>query len=401
MRIEGIGITDVGLRRTINEDFIFADNDLHLYMVCDGVGGGGNGDIASKMAAETVSQHLHKHDSIFQEFYKSGNITILEGLLKNAIQEACSAVFNAAHKNPKLSGMASTLTAVLFINDKAILGHVGDSRLYLARNNQVYAVTEDHTLGHEVRERRSMSEEDIKKNKLDHILNRSIGYFKSVEVDTLVFDILPGDELVLCSDGLHNYLRNPVQLLPMLEHDEVNSCLKEMVQFAIKGGGSDNISVLIIQAKLEDSIYMGFDSGRNELLNDFSVLSSIYLFKDLNFIRINRLLNVCETMQFNSGETIKNLNERVTGVYIIYSGKVETETKDKDIKLLSKGRIFGQASLMMEYTVPFEIRAKTTCVLLHVSSHHYKKLCRNHPKFGVKLLENFISGVKVKNLANF
>jgi len=293
--------------------------------------------------------------------------------------------------------MASTMTALLFINDKAILGHVGDSRLYLARNNQVYVVTEDHTLGREVRERQVMSEEDIKKNKLDHILNRSIGYFKSVEVDTLVFDILPGDELILCSDGLHNYLRRPVQLLPMLEHDEVNSSLKEMVEFALKGGGSDNISVIIIQTKLEDSIYMGFDSGRNELLNDFSILDKIYLFKGLNFIRINRLLNVCETIEFAPGDTIKQLNERLTGVYILYSGEIETIDKDGESQIHAKGKIFGQASLMKEYTLPFKVKANTSCILLHVSSHNYQGLCRKHPRFGVKLLENFIEGIDLEN----
>lgn len=397
MRIEGIGLSDIGLRRACNEDFIFVDNELHLYIVCDGVGGGGNGDIASKMAAESVVSYIKNNDAAFQEFYKSGKISILEELLKLSIQEACHNVFSAAHKNPKLTGMASTLTALLFINDRAILGHVGDSRLYLARNNQVYIVTEDHTLGREARERYSMSEEDIKVNKLDHILNRSIGYFKSVEVDTLIFDILPGDELILCSDGLHNYLRNPVQLLPMLEHEEVNSSLKEMVEFAIKGGGSDNISVIIIQAKLEDSIYMGFNSGKNELLNDFSILDKIYLFKDLNFIRVNRLLNICETIELKAGETVKEQNEKVSGVYIVYNGEVETNAENKVSQTLSKGNIFGQLSLMMDYHVPFKVTAKTPCTLLYISSHHYKTLCRNHPKFGVKLLENFISGLKVEN----
>ena len=398
MRIEGKGITDTGLKRARNEDSILVDNEQHLYIVCDGVGGGGNGHIASKMAAESAASFIEKNDSAFHEFYKTGNIRILENLVKNAVQEACTTVFNASHKNPELTGMASTMTAVLFINDRAILGHVGDSRLYLARNNQVYLVTEDHTLGREARERHAMPEEEIKKNKLDHILNRSIGYFKSVEVDTLVFDILPGDELILCSDGLHNYIRNEVQLLPMLDHEEVNSCLKEMIEFALRGGGSDNISVIIIQTKLEDSIYMGFDSGRSELLNDFSILNKIYLFKDLNFIRINRLLNVCETLDYAPGQTVKEKDDRLNGVYIVYSGEIETHEMEKGVQVFSRGKIFGQASLVMDCNLPFKVTAKTKCVLLYISAHSYKALCRNHPKFGVKLLENFISGLNPENL---
>ena len=398
MRIVGKGITDTGLRRSRNEDFILVDNDLHLYIVCDGVGGAGNGNVASKMAAETCAKFIKNSTSVFEEFYKTGKISILEQLVKTSMQEACSEVFYAAHKNPDLTGMASTMTAVLFINDRAILGHVGDSRLYLVRNNQVYIVTEDHTLGREVRERSVMSEEEIKKNKLDHILNRSIGFYKSVEIDTLIFDILPGDELILCSDGLHNYLRTPVQLIPMLEHDEVNTSLKEMVTFALNGGGSDNISVIVIQTKLEESMYMGFESGRTELLNDFSIFNKIYLFNDLNFIRINRLLNVCETTDYEAGETIYTKGDKVNGVYVIYNGSVDKFDGENCLGSLIKGMFFGQASLMMDFTAPYSIITKEDCTILHISSKNYRRLCRSHPKFGVKLLENFIKGFSPDNL---
>ena len=392
MRIEGKGLTDQGLKRSKNEDFIHIDNERKLYIVCDGVGGAGNGMVASKMAAESCASFIEQGTSAFDDFYKTGNIHHLETLVKDAMQHACSEVFYAAHKNSKFHGMASTMTSVLFVNYRAILGHVGDSRLYLVRNNQVYVVTEDHTLGREVRERQEMTEEDIKKNKLDHILNRSIGYFKSVEIDTLVFDILPGDELILCSDGLHNYLRTPVQLIPMLEHEESNACLSEMVQFAINGGGNDNISVILIQTKLEESIYMGFDSGRTALLNDFSILNKIYLFNDLTFIRTNRILNVCETVEYAKGEVIISKDSTVEGVYIVYNGELEYIDNDKNIRKINKGDFFGQNSLMMDYKAPYTIKSTKDCNLLFVSAASYRKLCRNHPKFGVKLLENFIKG---------
>ncbi|MCM8526239.1 MAG: protein phosphatase 2C domain-containing protein, partial [Lentisphaeraceae bacterium] len=376
MRIEGIGLTDQGLKRSRNEDFIHVDNDRKLYIVCDGVGGAGNGQIASKMAAESCARFIEQGESAFNDFYRTGKIRHLESLIRDAMQHACSEVFYAAHKNSKYHGMASTMTAVLFVNDQAILGHVGDSRLYLVRNNQVYVVTEDHTLGREVRERNEMTEEDIKKNKLDHILNRSIGYFKSVEIDTLVFDILPGDELVLCSDGLHNYLRTPVQLIPMLENDESNTSLSELMQFAINGGGSDNISVVLIQTKLEESIYMGFDSGRTELLNDFSILHKIYLFHDLTFIRINRILNVCETNDYSVGETVYAKGDKVNGIYIVYDGELEAKDSSGKRITFKKGDFFAQNSLMMDYIAPYTVTAAKDSSLLFIDSADYQKLCR-------------------------
>lgn len=390
MRIEGIGLSDTGLKRARNEDHILTDNDLNFYVVCDGVGGGGNGDVASKMAAEACHKYVKNGEKFFNDFYKTGNIKILEDLLRNALNEACHDVYSAAHKNHKLTGMASTMTAVLFVNDRAILGHVGDSRLYLIRNNQVYVVTEDHTLGREARETHAMSEEEIKNNKLDHILNRSIGYFKSVEVDTLIFDILPGDELILCSDGFHNYLRSPVQIIPMIEHDEVNTCLSEMVQFAINGGGSDNISVILIRTKLEESLYMGFDSGKAELLNDFSIISKTQIFKDLNFIRLNRILNVCEMKDYYAGDTIATKEDRIEGIYIVYHGEVELYQENNCVGSLQKGDTFGRPALMIDYFARQSYIAKDDTTLLFISSLNFRRLCHNHPKFGVKLLENFI-----------
>lgn len=394
MRIEGKGLSDQGLKRSRNEDFIHINNDRKLYIVCDGVGGAGNGNIASKMAADSCASFIADGEASFNEFYRTGQMHHLEDLVKNAMQTACGDVFFAAHKKPALKGMASTMTTVLFVNDKAILGHVGDSRLYLIRNNQVYVVTEDHTLGREVRERHAMPEEEIKKNKLDHILNRSIGFFKSVEIDTLVFDILPGDELILCSDGLHNYLRTPVQLVPMLEHEESSTCLKEMVQFALNAGGSDNISVILMQTKLEESVYMGFDSGRTELLNDFSILNKIHLFNDLTFIRINRILNVCETIEYSEGDLVYSEGEEVVGVYIVYRGNLKASAKTAELSsTYKKGDFFAEKSLMYKYTATQTVSVTEPTTLLYISSENYKKLCHNHPKFGVKLLENFIKGL--------
>ncbi len=391
MRIEGLGLSDPGLVRARNEDYIITDNDLNFYVVCDGVGGSGNGNIASKLAAESCRAFLKANESFFNDYYKTGNIKILETLLRSAIDEACYEVYKAAHADSKLHGMASTLTSVLIVNDKAIVGHVGDSRLYLIRNNQVYTVTEDHTLGREARSREEMSDEEIKKHRLDSILNRSIGCYRSVEIDTLIFDILPGDELILCTDGMHNYLRNPVQLIPFLEHDEINTALSQMVQFAIDGGGSDNISVILLRTKLEESIYMGFSDEKTNLLNNFNILSKSFLFKDMNFIRLNRLMNVMEIFPFSAGEIIVEKGVILDGLYLIATGEVEVIHEDKKLnEVLKTGQSFGEKSLVKLLPAEKTYTAKNSCSILFISSENFKKLCHNHPRFGVKLLENLL-----------
>ena len=391
MRVIGTGISDTGVIRPNNEDYYHVDNELHLYIVCDGVGGSKSGEVASKMAAETCAKFIRDNQRLIDDYYCTNDEKVVIDLMTHAIQEACLQVYTASQKNLKYSGMATTLTALLFLNQKAVLGHVGDSRCYLVRNNHVHAVTEDHTLGKQMRERCAMDEEEIKEKKLDHVLNRCIGHYQNVEIDTLFFDILPGDQLILCSDGLHNYIRNPVQLLPMIEHEEQNTCVKKMIEYAIHSGGRDNITVVLVEVKLEESIYMGFGMDKTELLNDFSFLSRIYLFKNLNFIRMNRLLNKCETVDFMAGQTICEKGRSTNGIYIFFNGEVEI-TKEGKSTSLRRGDFFGHQSLMFDYTIDFDVKALKDSTLLHISTRSYLKLCRSHPKFGVRLLENFIQG---------
>ncbi len=394
MRVLGTGMSDTGVIRPNNEDYFHVDNELSLYIVCDGVGGSKCGEVASKMAAESCAEFIRNNKRLISDYYCTNDESLVIDLMHHAISEACLKVYTAGMNSKKYSGMATTLTALLFLNQKAVLGHVGDSRCYLARNNQVHAVTEDHTLGKEMRERGSMSEEEIKSQKLDHILNRCIGHYQNVEIDTLFFDILPGDQLILCSDGLHNYLREPIQLLPMLESDEQSTSLKRMLEFAIHSGGRDNITAILVEMKLEESLYMNFDVDKAELLNDFLFLSNIYLFKNLNFIRMNRILNKCETREFEEGAIVCPKGESPKGIYILFNGQIEME--DIEHHELQRGDYFGHQSLMFDHKLPYNVKATKKSSLLYISSTNYQKLCRTHPKFGVKLLENFLHGCEAK-----
>ena len=394
MRVIGTGLTDKGAVRANNEDFFLTDNELNLYIVCDGVGGANSGEVASKMAAETCAAYIKKNQNLIDDYYCTGKEKIVVEMMEQAISEACNKVYQAGSKNAKLSGMACTLTALIFLNQKAVLGHVGDSRCYLLRNNQAHAVTEDHTLGKDLRERYAMNETIIKEKKLDHVLNRCIGHYPRVEVDTLFFDILPGDQLVLCSDGLHNYITNPVMLLPMTEDEEQEASLKKLIDYAIQRGGHDNITAVLIEVKLEESIYMGFDSGKTELLNDFSFLERIYLFRNLSFIRMYRIINQCETLEFMQGEIIVSKDDDPGGIYIFFSGKVEIDNGFES-QSMHKGDYFGHQSLMHNHRMDFSVTATENSTFLFISSQDYKRLCRNHPKFGVRLLENYLSGCSV------
>ena len=392
MNIKGSGISDVGSVRANNEDYYLIDDDLELYIVCDGVGGGNGGEVASKMAAENCAKFLRNNKSVIEEYFCIGNNdALIHNLLQDAIQHSCESIFSKAKSDSKLSGMSTTLTAVLILNSRVIMGHVGDSRLYLIRNNDVYQVSEDHTIGQEIREKSISSTPPVSANKFDSILKRSIGFTESIEVDTMFFDIIPGDQLLLCSDGLYNNITRPIEFLPILEKPQ-DEALIELIDLSNRRGGKDNITCILIKASLDESLYGGLEGDRSELLNDLSILDN-YLFKDLNFTRLNRIIHTVNTYEIDQGVMICEVQQCPNGLFIVLNGTIDVLRDNGELyTTLKRSQFFGQYSLMMDKKEKFSYRAGENCKVIYLDSDDYRKLCRHHPKFGVQLLENYIHG---------
>jgi len=305
MIVSGLGLSHIGNSRPNNEDYFIADNDLSMYIICDGVGGNRFGEVASKMAAETCKEYIYAHRSTLEEYYRKGtDSNLVCKLVESALLASCAKVFHAGQKNIQYKGMASTMTVLLMLNQKAVMGHVGDSRLYLLRKTEVHQVTDDHSLGNEMMERGRMNEAEVKEKKYAHVLSRAIGIQESTRVDTLFFDILPGDRFILCTDGFHTYVRSPYELFHLTKASKQKDVIEGLIDFALRRGGTDNVTAVYVQNKLEESSYKHFSLGKHELLNDFSLLRKIYLFKDLNFSRINRVFNVCKFFDYKQGEVV-------------------------------------------------------------------------------------------------
>ena len=391
MQTKGSGISDVGIIRDNNEDFYLINEELGLYIVCDGVGGGNGGEVASKMAAETCSEYIEANKHIIEEYFCLGNNdALIHSLMQSAVLHACKTVYLEGQKQPELDGMSTTFTAVLILNSKALLGHVGDSRLYLARNSEVYQITEDHTVGHEIRERSISSHRAVTAYRFDSILKKSIGFSQTVEADTMLFDLLPGDQLLLCSDGLYNNISKSIEFLPIIRQDP-EIVLKDLIELANNRGGRDNITCILINCTLEEESYEDFCEDKEELLNDLSIFDN-FLFKDMNFTRINRLINSVDTYEIDKDEIICDMGRCPHGLFIVLKGTVEVYNDDKRIGTLKRKQFFGQYSLMMEKKEKFTYIAGEKCKVIYLETDRYRQLCRNHPKFGVQLLENFIKG---------
>lgn len=236
-----IGQTHIGLVRENNQDALeygTLSATAQYAVVCDGMGGANGGNIASKIAVEVIGSRIRDG---YSETMASHSV---ERLLESAMATANSGVFERALQQPELSGMGTTVVAVITSGKTAYISHVGDSRLYLWRNNALIPVTRDHSVVQEMVESGKISAEEARSHPRRNYITRAIGVteMESGEYDEL--ELQSGDRLLLCTDGLTNEVSADAISQILLQNDE--STLDKLVRAALDGGGADNITVVLM-----------------------------------------------------------------------------------------------------------------------------------------------------------
>jgi protein phosphatase len=241
--------TDVGLRREHNEDSFLVNEDLGLYVVCDGMGGHAGGETASRLAVQTIERELLSAKLRADDPFASQaplDDTPLAGALREAIEGACAAVFRTSRANTELAGMGTTCISLLLHGAYALVGHVGDSRAYLVRGGEVHQLSEDHSLVIEQVRAGLLTEEEAKQSRLKNIITRSVGFEEDVLVDVMGIETQAGDRFLLCSDGLSNLVENE-EIRDALLGDSLDEVPRALIQLANERGGDDNITVVVVQ----------------------------------------------------------------------------------------------------------------------------------------------------------
>lgn len=247
-RVIVAGETNVGMKRSHNEDNFAVIDDDHLYVVADGMGGHASGEVASKMAIDTL-RDFFKATSADPEAtwpYKMDKSRgYEENRLITSVKLANLRIFEAAQRDPKLRGMGTTLVGILVVDDGVLIAHVGDSRAYRIRNGSMVQLTEDHSLLNDYIKMKKLTEEEIKNFPHKNVIVRALGMKESVKVDTLLDHPQPGDLYVLCSDGLSGPVTDDeIQTIVTGTNDLKEACQK-LIERANSNGGPDNITVVI------------------------------------------------------------------------------------------------------------------------------------------------------------
>lgn len=234
--------TDVGRRRKHNEDAFLCDDELGLWVVADGMGGQAAGEVASQQAVETVLEMVRR---ALRAPPKTGQSVNHSRVLESAVQAATYMVYGMAEFDRDKAGMGTTLSAMLVSPGGAVLAQVGDSRIYRIRAGAAEQLTEDHTLVNWQLRQGLISEEEARKSRQRNVITRAVGNREYVQVDLIETDVALGDQFLLCSDGLHGYLR-PDELP---EHVVAGgqAAVDNLVQLANERGGKDNITAVLVE----------------------------------------------------------------------------------------------------------------------------------------------------------
>ena len=241
--IKAYAKSDVGKVREINEDAFYISNSLdeiQLYMLADGMGGYNGGEIASKLAIQSAKNYIENN---FKEIEKDKDSIIQ--LIGSSIEYANMVVYEKAKENKELSGMGTTLEICLIYNNRAFIGHVGDSRIYRIRKEFMRKLTQDHSYVQKLVKDGTITQEEAAHHPQKNMLMKALGCNAFVEPDVMVKGFLKDDILIMNSDGLTNLVSQEEMFKEAKKN--IEQATKNLVQMANDNGGYDNITVIIIK----------------------------------------------------------------------------------------------------------------------------------------------------------
>jgi serine/threonine protein phosphatase PrpC len=248
--------SDTGRVRENNEDSFRLAPELNLFVLSDGMGGLEAGERASRMATETVLLHCRdaQADAALAVFgARIDGVGEMSNRLASAVRLANQEIFHAAHDLGGKGGMGATIVAIRFLEDRACIAHVGDSRAYLLRDDQLIQLTEDHSFVAEQIRRGILTVEQAGRSRMQNVLTRALGVEQQVDVDVTEELLRDGDTYLLCSDGLFRELSEPQIAGILKETSGAQQAADLLVEQANQAGGGDNITAIVLRYASQQS----------------------------------------------------------------------------------------------------------------------------------------------------
>lgn len=384
------GATDVGRHRAHNEDFITIDPDIGLYAVADGVGGNDAGEIASRMVLEGLQEQLHTRPDLFSKEQRVGSHSesyrrAVRHFLDQTVQELSHKVFSLAQQKGGDFRMGTTVCVLVALGDIAAVVHVGDSRCYLWREQQLYQLTEDHSLVNEQLKMGLITQEEAATSRYKNVITRAVGMADRLQVDVFFVDIVPQDLFILCSDGFYRYLQegDPESFF---NRSEVENLASDLVDLANQRGGKDNISVVAVRS----SATVEEEPRETEIMAGVSALKHSPLFEGLSYPEILRILSMTTQQIFQPGAVLMQEGDPSTHLFIIQEGELAIYRGQELLVFLGCGDYVGEMGIFDEEPCSATAMAQKLTYTLSISGHELLELLRQDPDIGFKIQQNLL-----------
>lgn len=387
--IHAHGKTDVGRKRQHNEDTMLIAPDDGLYVVADGMGGHASGEVASARAAEVVRSHVAANRGILRDLAADpaqAHRTAASSMVEAAVQRACADIYRQAFAEPSKRGMGTTFVCLVIAGSRAIIGHVGDSRVYLVRGGQCHRLTEDHTLIAAQLKAGVISKEQAATSQYRNVITRAVGIQESVQVDTLLVDLVPGDRFLLCSDGLHGYLADD-EVTPQLAVPDIGLVPERLVALANERGGKDNITALVVAVEGDPR------TSQEELLEAqvrLDAMRKISLFRHLTYKEQMSVLSISSTRTFVAGWDVVTEGQPGDELFIVTRGRVSVNKAGVQIAELRIGGHFGEMGLIDNVPRSATVRAEEPTRAIVIARGDLMALMKRESILAVKLLWSFV-----------
>lgn len=250
-RIRFSGKTDVGRVRDHNEDDLLVPTEMPLAVVSDGMGGHACGEVASRIAVETVDRYYKQtaEDSPATWPFRMPQLHVERDRMSASIKLANTLIHETGVADPSKKGMGCTVDAIFFHQGRFYVGHVGDSRVYRIRGQQMSQLTEDHSLLNDYKRMKEMSGEELESFPHKNVVVRALGLAPHVFVDILVEEYQKGDVYLLCSDGLCGMLDDETMLTTVGRFESLDTASRTLVDQANEAGGVDNITAILVRVE--------------------------------------------------------------------------------------------------------------------------------------------------------
>ena len=360
-------------------------------------GGHAAGEVASKEATEAIAKYIKKNRGVINQYSENIESSVAKKFIKKIVLDsiiyANNKVYKMGKEDPDKKGMGTTLVMSLIVGSFAFIAHVGDSRGYLLRKDDLNQLTEDHSFVNDMVREGILTKEQAANHPQANIITRSIGIQRTVVADFLSVELMPGDRVLLCSDGLYEYFREN-EITKLMGAKNLKSASDKMIEVANNRGGKDNISVVLIG--VNDSCVAPSHPDQVTPDKKVKILQKIPLFQKMDYREINLILEHSSTINIPENLNIINQDEEGNDMYVLLKGEVSVIANEREITTLKAGKYFGEMSLVDKAPRSATIKSLKECKLLVFNRVELFKLLRKEPLIGMKVFWAFLQNMNIR-----